>query len=464
MKNRKFGLGRRIAAVAAATALGVFGVAGAAHADDSPVTGVGNIDASHQGSIIIHKRAGSEGEAGNGNVLTPAPGTGLDGVTFKIQKVDAVNGTTLDVTDPAAWDTISNLSPGQAASGTLGASTEVTTANGGDATASNLALGVYLVTETNAPSNVASQVAPFVVTLPLPQGNGKWLYDVNVYPKNQLLNKPTKTVSDPDALKLGSNVTWTIDSKVPALNSGDTYKSFVVTDQLDSRLGFVSATLGDPFTSADYTVTENNGLVTITLKDSGLARLVAGNTVTAKIKTTVDSLGDNGIIDNTALVNVNNSKQESNTPKTMWGDLEITKVAAGDDTKTLEGAEFAVYASEADATAGANPVGTLTTGSNGKGHISLYVGKNDEPTTKAYWIKETKAPAGYVLSSAVKQVGVKAGALSSSTYTIENTQQNHPNLPLTGANGKLLATIVGAAIVLLAAGSALVVSRRRRQA
>jgi hypothetical protein len=35
MNNRKFGLGRRIAAVAAATALGVFGVAGVAHADDS---------------------------------------------------------------------------------------------------------------------------------------------------------------------------------------------------------------------------------------------------------------------------------------------------------------------------------------------------------------------------------------------------------------------------------------------
>jgi LPXTG-motif cell wall-anchored protein len=178
----------------------------------------------------------------------------------------------------------------------------------------------------------------------------------------------------------------------------------------------------------------------------------------------VNSLGDNGVIENTALVNVNDSKQESNTPKTMWGDLEITKVAAGDNTKTLEGAEFSVYASEADANASTNAVGMLTTGSNGKGHISLYVGKNDEPTTKAYWIKETKAPAGYVLSSAVKQVDVKAGALASSTYKIENTQQRHPELPLTGANGKLLATIGGFALVLVAGGSALVVSRRRRRA
>jgi fimbrial isopeptide formation D2 family protein/LPXTG-motif cell wall-anchored protein len=462
MNNRKFGLGRRIAAVAAATALGVFGVAGVAHADDSSTpsdSSVGNIDASQKGSIIIHKRVGSEGKAGDGNALTPAPGTGLDGVTFKIQKV---NG--LDVTNPTDWDTISGLNPTTAAAQGLTDVDSVTTANGGEASKSGLALGVYLVTETQAPATVTSKSAPFLVTIPLPQGNGKWLYNVNVYPKNQLLDKPTKTVSDPDALKLGSKVTWSIDSKVPALNSGDTYKSFVITDQLDSRLGFVSATLGSPFTADDYTATENNGLVTITLKDSGVAKLVAGNTVTAKITTAVNSLGDNGVIENTALVNVNDSKQESNTPKTMWGDLEITKVAAGDNTKTLEGAEFSVYASEADANASTNAVGMLTTGSNGKGHISLYVGKNDEPTTKAYWIKETKAPAGYVLSSAVKQVDVKAGALASSTYKIENTQQRHPELPLTGANGKLLATIGGFALVLVAGGSALVVSRRRRRA
>jgi LPXTG-motif cell wall-anchored protein len=43
---------------------------------------------------------------------------------------------------------------------------------------------------------------------------------------------------------------------------------------------------------------------------------------------------------------------------------------------------------------------------------------------------------------------------------IANTQQDHPNLPLTGANGELLMTIGGAALLLLGGGAYLVTRRR----
>lgn len=45
---------------------------------------------------------------------------------------------------------------------------------------------------------------------------------------------------------------------------------------------------------------------------------------------------------------------------------------------------------------------------------------------------------------------------------IENTQQNVPSLPLTGANGQLVMTIAGAALVTIAIGAILVTRRRAR--
>lgn len=60
----------------------------------------------------------------------------------------------------------------------------------GTATVANLPLGLYLVSEYNYPAETTGITEPFFVSLPMTDvdeaGNASWIYDVNVYPKNQL--------------------------------------------------------------------------------------------------------------------------------------------------------------------------------------------------------------------------------------------------------------------------------------
>ena len=79
---------------------------------------------------------------------------------------------------------------------------------------------------------------------------------------------------------------------------------------------------------------------------------------------------------------------------------------------------------------------------------------------------ETKAPAGFVLPSgddAVTAVKVKAGTVTTDDVTVENTKQSVPGLPLTGANGMLILTASGAALLMIAVGSVLVARYRERK-
>lgn len=462
-------LGKRFAAVLGAAAIGLVGLTGVANAAD-PVTGAGNIDPGKTATLTIHKYDGTPREAGDGTKITDTGefGNALKGVEFTITPVTAKGSQSLAVTDPAAWDIISAAKADEvtAANGyTFGEAKVVSTEDDGSVTQS-LAQGLYLVTETGYGDNtITTPVAPFLVTLPLPQADGKWLYDVHVYPKNAVdSSTPTKEVNDPtDGVTIGSTVPWTITAPVQPNTPGD-ITSFKVEDKLDARLQFVSATVAD-FTPDQYAVTNENGVVTIDFAKS-VASLKAGDKVVITLNTKVVSLG-NGVIPNQATVftNDNGGKttskpgQPGTNPSTNWGPLEVLKFAKGDTAKTLAGAEFKVY-SDQGAT---KEVGTFTTGADGRGSITLWVG-NDDVTSATYYLKESKAPAGYVLDSSVRTVEVKAGETASLVVDVPNTQQDHPNLPLTGANGELLMTIGGTALVLLAGGTALVARKRKYQA
>ncbi|MGO2863061.1 MAG: SpaH/EbpB family LPXTG-anchored major pilin [Brevibacterium sp.] len=457
MKNRKLGLWRRLTAITAAAALSVLGMAGTAQATDN----VGNIDTSKTGSIIVHKYDGSYGsDGGNGSAIsdTSKLGNPLAGATFTVEKVTSKGGQTIDLTTPEGWDAISGLQASEVAAGgfTKEKKGEKTTTSDGLATFSGLPLGLYLVTETGTPADATSTTDPFLVTLPLSQSGGKWLYDVNVYPKNSInKTQPTKEVSNPTAPVLGSNVDWTINAPVPAANNG--YNKFVITDKLDSRLEHVATKVAGYTEGTDYTLTVNGGTVTITFSDAGLKKLKAGNSVVATITTKVIEQGD-GTIENSALVNTNGTEKKTNQVSTNWGSLKVIKHVAGDKSHTLAGAEFDIFS---DAAA-KNRVASVKTTADGTVSITLWVGNNDA-TSKQYWIKETKAPAGYVLDGTVKEVTVTAGETSAPLrYEFPNTQQGHPNLPLTGADGKMLAMIAGIGLMLIAGGAGIVVANRRK--
>ncbi|ALD73260.1 Fimbrial subunit type 1 precursor [Trueperella pyogenes] len=91
----------------------------------------------------------------------------------------------------------------------------------------------------------------------------------------------------------------------------------------------------------------------------------------------------------------------------------------------------------------------------------LYVGKN-ESDSKDYCLKETAAPAGYVLDPVGRTVTVKAGKDATELIEFENVKVEGPDLPLTGAQGT--AIMVAAGLLLLAAGAGTVYVARRRNA
>lgn len=151
------------------------------------------------GSITIHKyeyngqvKPNSTGEENDVDKL-PEGATALKGATFSIYKVmdraelrDYYNGT--DDKGRVTVDTYLNDTNDAIKSGET-YSTAVATATTGDngiASFPKLALGLYVVVETDTPDKVTSPVKPFLVSVPMTKASSlnEWLYDIHVYPKN----------------------------------------------------------------------------------------------------------------------------------------------------------------------------------------------------------------------------------------------------------------------------------------
>jgi LPXTG-motif cell wall-anchored protein len=167
------------------------------------------------------------------------------------------------------------------------------------------------------------------------------------------------------------------------------------------------------------------------------------------------------------------------TPYTYWGQLQVTKVVKGNTSQKLANAEFALSAKPATgdcpatAPAAADAVATGTSDANGvvqwnsipSSPLGLFVANsntdpNPDDFSKDYCLYETKAPAGYVLDASAKSVTIKPGTDHVNTFTFEDPQQNHPNLPLTGAAGTAMMTLGGIALM-AAGGGAYAISRKR---
>ncbi|MBT1035935.1 isopeptide-forming domain-containing fimbrial protein [Canibacter sp. lx-45] len=276
------------------------------------MTAPGDIDTNQQGSIIVHKhkQQGPQGNPGTGQPENPPPrGDAIAGVEFKIQKLN------LNLTKNTDWETLKTLTPDDAKNRVvMGSETIKTTNLNGEATFDGLAVGAYLVTETNAPANVVKKAAPFIVTVPHPNGNA-WNYNVHVYPKNTVSAKPTKTLDDTNATKLGDSVTWTITQTLPELQNGETFTEVSFTDQLQEGLEYVApATAQVDGREVNVTVTATgNGNRTLTGQLDDTTNLTGGETVTFKITTKVNKPGK---IVNTAKVRIKTSTGGDTTQST----------------------------------------------------------------------------------------------------------------------------------------------------
>lgn len=117
--------------------------------------------------------------------------------------------------------------------------------------------------------------------------------------------------------------------------------------------------------------------------------------------------------------------------------LKILKYRAGDATKKgLKNAEFNIY-SDRDLT---SKVGTLTTDETGYGsYKSLGEG--------TYYLKEIKAPTGYVVSKNAIEIKVSNTSLEEGYQLVEITNNAAGLLPFTGGRGTIFYTVIGLLII-----------------
>ena len=529
MKHNASTLGRRAAAAAGVLTLAFLGLAPSAVATESP--NYGNIKTEVKGSLAIHKHLTGGGKDIGTPTGTPkndedkAPA--VEGVVFTAYPITDIN-----LKDPAGWDTISNLAksgvPDSActnpAAPTLGAHTfgkgmaSPATTKEGLATITEMPVQAYLVCETTTPGDIVQKAKPFVVTIPHPNtaagADGQWIYDVNVYPKNEAIDvDKTIQAQKLNGYGVGSLIKFPVESTAPTLDAKSFYKYFQLKDTLDERLSEVTATEvsleGTTLQPTDYDVVTNQQTVTVTFTAEGLKKIKAapGKKVSAVFQGKVTKAGSNGTITNRAQVISDTVYAEQPptpvTPPTNpenpptsdevtsnWGDLSIKKVDTHQQGQTkagLQGAQFQLYkAKDAYANTCSNekegdPIAingetTLTTDAQGAINVKgLFIsdsidGANrdnqKDATARCYVLVETKAPAGYVLPAgdgAVTPVKIEVGAVTTDNVTIENTKQSVPGLPLTGANGMLILTASGASLLMIAVGSVLVARYRERK-
>lgn len=462
------------------------GIAGPAMAADM---NPGLIDPSKTATLNVHKfeQPVKQGEPGDGTAQDTTGLNPLSGIKFKVERVSDI-----DLTTNAGWEQVAGLSAEDAQGMSRDAAVEVTTDANGLAKFENLPLGLYVVTEELTDDQLASGITgiePFLVTLPIsdPNNRNQWLYDVNVYPKNNV-DTIEKSVEDTDSIKLGDEVTFTIKGAIPA---GGTTSRYTITDQLDSRLDYVSTAVsieGSDIAIAegtDYTVTQENGLVTVDFTQAGREKLNtikqanANAKVVVEITTTVRELGEDGEISNKATLFPNDSNINgipSNEVKTKFGSLDLEKVDAAANGTKLAGAEFKVYPSEEDAKNGTNAISvngqnTWTTDANGRLSIEGLRLSNwadgaelPEDQYRNYWIVETKAPEGYSLLSEPLEVSVTDYNKDTIEITVKNTKDNGGfELPFTGGAGTLYFFLIGGGLILVAVGF-YVVNRSKKKA
>ena len=273
-------------------------------------------------------------------------------------------------------------------------------------------MGLYYIEETdvngatveNQKVSITKRVAPFFVTTPLPkESDNSWIYNVNVYPKNDTSNElPTKTASKPSTNDLTDNttITWTISIPLSAPKNGGKYEKIGFKDKLETGLTYDSIESANLVTYKDngqkdttvtdvkldlnthYTETHNDGLVYFKLTDTettgGLAKAYAEYSkhltdkkivkLEVKLKTKVaKDVKDITNVANTFVDDSTTGKGDDNNPCTStdqrpecqtnktkdtahFGTLTVKKFSDGQgaNKKPLNNAKFDVYEVTAD--------------------------------------------------------------------------------------------------------------------
>ena len=507
------------AATSATQAAPAFGLAATTERAPSLV----DLDATRKGSITIHKLVKNDTNgttAGNGLEDANASGDPLDGATFTVEKL-----TNVDLTTQAGWEKLAAYNGNVDTAKADGADAPVTktTAGGGLATFDSLPLGAYVVTETVTPAGYVGS-KPFIITVPMthPTDLNKWVYDVHAYPKNSKAGVE-KTVADADTPAVGSDISYTIKSDVPAAEALDYYD---VVDQYDKRVELPEANIALKLINGktgevalakgtDYTLVAADGtdgktkFWTAEFTAAGRQKLLDNRKDdTTKVQmdlsgTVKDKVEADGLFKNKAILlpnaPSNGWKPNSGTVPppdypssevvSKFGKVKITKVNAKDDTQKLQGAEFEVYKCTPQSTPTKNfdsvdatldkklsPAGKETYATDAMGEVTIDGLRNNDWENNAavaeadrgwYCLVETKAPEGFELQTRPIAFQVlESNSKADNEYTLATTVKDVPknggfNLPLTGAAG--IGVLIGAGALLVGGSGAIALANKRRK-
>lgn len=405
--------------------------------------------------------------------------------------------------------------------GTIHLSPVPLTVSGKTASVSGLTMGVYLVTATGG----TAVYRPTVAMITPEESNGSWTITENA--QVGLKSSPVSLVKTITAVNgsadttavssdgkravagIGDTVSYKLEVDVPEYPSQSVSRIFTITDTMPAGLTLqrdgikVVDQAGNEITIPTGLITATERTLTINLDNSNL---ITGKT---KLVVTYDAqlnasatIGTEGNVNTAALTYTNNpyvtvpadtdfaakaravsgsdnTKTFMDTATVYTFGIEVAKVAKG--TKTgLRGAVFELklkdttqkigftgsggaYTKAADGTA------ALTTGTDGK--LTL---KGLAPGT--YKLKETKAPAGYVLSAGETEITIADTDFdgipdskeqpTTDTTTTQTTEKDNGlvsitventkgfTLPRTGGIGTVLFSMIG--IVLMGSGVLLV--------
>ena len=263
---------------------------------------------------------------------------------------------------------------------------------------------------------------------------------------------------------LSSNMsTFYVDDLMTGMTFGDNVTLYDASDQ--------------PVSAADVLQTETSGITNATFRTTidvtKLGSYFSDESPTAEFYITyTGTVVDNG--SNTGAAGATNkvfnaSDTEGDTVNVKLASLKVTKVDKNDAQKTLAGAEFKLYTALNDegavdenslvTTVGES--GVLTTDANGV----IQLDKLLDPD-QTYYLVETKAPNGYVVSN--PEAGYEMIQFTqSNNYTVAKSWPNEKSdrdegidLPTTGGAGTVALTAAG---VVLVAGAAAFIVRSRKE-
>ena len=348
-------------------------------------------------------------------------------------------------------------------------------ANGTSATVP-LPAGLYLFVDADYSVGTNGAATPSIAIL-VGSGNVENgvlnpLTKATVVIKNQT-TAVTKKVNGKDAItaSVGQKVTYTITSNVPQNTQYYSEYGYAYTDtpSAGQTVDFDSlkVTVGDKSLNkgTDYTVAQNkNGTFTVTI--SSIQKQTAGALITVTYAAKVTEAGASGskAVTNAVVLSDNGAEATDRTAITN-GQFSFTKTDA--QGNALAGAKFEIGGQN-----GASTPSTATATSESNGTVT-FKGLADG----TYKVTETEVPAGFqpnlkaaftvtiTNGKAVKYTGADIWGLAPSTevsdnytYQVKNVK-NVTQLPLTGAAGTTLFTVVA----LLVAGAGVAVALKSRQ-